>query len=94
MTAPRPTAPEVLVKAAGGRALLFDYQAGEGLPPHTHAGQAVVVAVLRGALELRVGEERHHLEAGAVRHLQTEELFSSLALEDGTRVLVTLIELQ
>lgn len=94
MTTPRPTAPEVLVKAAGGRALLFDYQAGEGLPPHTHAGQAVVVAVLRGGLDLRVGEQSERLRAGDVRRLQTREMFSSVALEDGTRVLVTLIELQ
>lgn len=93
-TAPRPTAPEVLVKAPGGRALLFHYQAGEGLPPHTHADQAVVVAVLSGQLELRVGEARHHLRAGDVRQVQTQGLFSSLALEDGTTVLVTLLDLK
>lgn len=90
---PRPVAPEVLVKAAGGRALLFQYQTGEGLPPHTHADQAVIVAVLSGRLQLTVAGQASALKAGDVRHVQSGGPFSSLALEDHTRVLVTLIEL-
>lgn len=90
---PRPVAPRMLVKAPAGRALLFEYRAGEGLPPHTHAGQAVVVAVLRGRLRLSVDGQDHEVPAGEVLHVQTTGLFSSRALEDGTRVLVTLLDL-
>lgn len=90
---PRPKAPEVLVKAPGGRALLFHYGAGEGLPPHTHAGQAVVVAVLRGRLRLNVADQVHEVSAGEVKHVETDSFFSSLALQDDTKVLVTLFNL-
>lgn len=90
---PRPKAPEVLVKAAGGRALLFHYQTGEGLPPHTHAGQAVIVAVLQGRMRLNVDDQQIELNAGEVQTVQTEGYFSSLALEDDTKVLVTLLQL-
>ena len=89
----RPAAPQVLVKAPGGRALLFEYRAGQGLPPHTHAGQAVVVAVLGGRLRLHVDGQPRDLAAGEVTHVQTDGFFSSQALEDGTRVLVTLLDL-
>ncbi|WP_161884247.1 cupin domain-containing protein [Deinococcus alpinitundrae] len=89
----RPAAPQVLVKAPGGRALLFEYREGEGLPPHTHAGQAVVVAVLCGRLRLSVDGKLHELSAGEVSQAQTDGFFSSQALEDGTRVLVTLLDL-
>ncbi|MCP2014380.1 quercetin dioxygenase-like cupin family protein [Deinococcus sp. HSC-46F16] len=92
-TDPRPLSPQVLVKTPAGRALLFEYRVGEGLPPHTHAGQAVVVAVLRGRLRLSVDGREHEVPAGEVLHLQTSGLFSSRALEDGTRVLVTLLDL-
>lgn len=91
---PRPKAPEVLVKAPGGRALLFQYQRGEGLPPHTHAEQAVIVAVLRGRLRLTVDERPLEVSAGEVQHVQTAGFFSSMALEDDTKVLVTLINLR
>lgn len=92
-TEPRPTAPEVLAKTEGGRALLFHYRTGEGLPPHTHAGQAVIVAVLRGRLRLTVEGEDTELTAGEVLHTRGEGHFSSLALEDDTKVLVTLLNL-
>ncbi|MDL2344859.1 cupin domain-containing protein [Deinococcus sp. MIMF12] len=90
---PRPVPPQVLVKAPGGRALLFEYREGEGLPPHTHARQAVVVAVLRGRLRLSVDGQARDVPAGEVLQVETTGLFSSRALEDGTRVLVTLLEL-
>lgn len=91
-TAPRPAAPTVLAKTSGGRALLFHYAAGEGLPPHQHAGQTVIVAVLRGKIRVTVDGTPHELAAGEVTTVQTEGFFSSLALEDETRVLVTLLE--
>ena len=90
-TEPRPAAPEVLAKTEGGRALLFHYRTGEGLPPHTHAGQAVIVAVLRGRLRLTVEGQDTELMAGEVLHTRSEGHFSSLALD--TKVLVTLLSL-
>lgn len=90
--APRPAAPTVLAKTSAGRCLLFDYAKGEGLPPHTHAGQTVVVAVLRGKVRLTIDDVPHEFGAGEVQTVQTEGFFSSLALEDGTRVLVTLLQ--
>lgn len=89
---PRPVAPTVLAKTPGGRALLFEYQKGEGLPPHTHAGQLVIVAVLSGQLQLSIDGKQHRLDAGEVTTVQSEGHFSSLALEDHTRVLVTLLD--
>lgn len=89
---PRPAAPNILAKTASARALLFDYAAGEGLPPHKHSGQVVVVAALRGKIRVTVDGEAHELAAGEVTTVQTEGFFSSLALEDGTRVLVTLLD--
>ncbi|WP_339097558.1 cupin domain-containing protein [Deinococcus sp. VB343] len=91
MTTPRPAAPTVLAKTATARALLFEYQQGEGLPPHTHAGQIVVVAVLSGQLQLTVDGQVHTLGGGEVTKVQTSGYFSSLALQGGTRVLVTLL---
>ena len=91
--AQRSAAPQLLVKAPGGRALLFEHQLGDGLPPHTHAGQAVVVAVLRGRLRLTVEGQPHELAAGEVMHVQTDGLLSSVALHDGTRVLITVFNL-
>lgn len=88
---PRPAAPTVLAKTATARCLLFDYAQGEGLPPHTHAGQTVIVAVLRGRVRLTIDDVPHEFGAGEVKTVQTEGFFSSLALEDDTRVLVTLI---
>lgn len=88
----RPKAPTILAKGAGGRALLFEYQSGEGLPPHTHAGQTVVVAVLRGQLQLTVAEDTQVHKAGEVVTLHSEGLFSSVALENDTHVLITLLE--
>lgn len=89
----RPAAPQVLARALGGRTLLFEYQVGEGLPPHTHPGQAVVVAVLCGRLRLSVDGQTRELPAGEVTCVQTDGFFSSQALEDPTRVLVTLLGL-
>lgn len=89
----RPAAPEVLAKTEGGRALLFHSRTGEGLPPHTHAGQAVIVAVLRGRLRLTVEGNDTDLAAGEVMHTCGQGHFSSLALEDDTKVLVTLLTL-
>lgn len=89
---PRPAAPTVLAKTSGGCALLFNYQKGEGLPPHTHVGQTVIVAVLHGQLQLNIDEQAQILMAGEVFTSQTTGLFSSLALTDETRILITLLE--
>lgn len=62
------------------------------MPPHTHAGQTVVVAVLRGRVRLTIDDLPHELGAGEVKTVQTEGFFSSLALEDGARALVTLLQ--
>nr|WP_281255867.1 cupin domain-containing protein [Deinococcus hopiensis] len=72
---------------------MFEYQAGEGLPLHTHAGQAAAVAVLDGRLGLSLDDQAFELPAGHVTRVQTDGFFSSQALEDGTRVPVTLLDL-
>lgn len=87
----RPAAPTVLARAAGGRALLFECAAGQALPPHTHTDQTVTVAVLRGNALLSVDGVTHDLPAGEVLSVTSAGLFSFQATQEGTRVLVTLL---
>lgn len=92
MTQPPPQrapAPQVLFAGSGGRALLFDLGQGEGLPPHSHRDQGVVLAVLLGQVRFEVDGHPQQLSAG--EHVATRgETFSMQALEP-SRVLVALI---
>ncbi|MFN8062479.1 MAG: cupin domain-containing protein [Vicinamibacterales bacterium] len=51
---PHGIASRVLVKASGGSATLFAFDAGEGLSEHTSPFEALVI-VLDGALKLTIG---------------------------------------
>lgn len=82
--------PEVLFRGSGGRCLLFHFRNGEGLPPHTHAGQGVVVAALAGRVRFEIDGQSLELAAGECRAV-SGNTFSSQAQEDGTRLLVSLI---
>lgn len=83
--------PQVLAATPGGRCLLFQLEAGEGVPAHRHPQAQVVVAVLSGELHLTAGEDTRALCGGEVITHDGNRPIALEAVQPGTRVLVTLL---
>ncbi len=63
-------------------------EAGDSVPPHTHAGQWVLFAVQEGELELTVGKETETLAGGAFASFDGDADISVEALEDSRALVV------
>lgn len=85
----RAAPPEILTATPHGRTLRFTFAAGEGVPPHKHAGAKVTIAILAGQMQVSTDAVRE-VVAGQVLTHQGDGEVSLLALEDSS-VLVCLI---
>jgi quercetin dioxygenase-like cupin family protein len=63
-------------------------EAGDSVPPHTHAGQSILFAVQEGKLELTVGEETEPLAAGECASFDGDADIAVNALEDSRALVV------
>lgn len=61
---------------------------GDEVPAHTHPDREIVLHLVEGAIELRVGDERHDLTAGDVARFDGDREISPRALEDSTALIV------
>ncbi|MFA9517165.1 cupin domain-containing protein [Halopenitus sp. H-Gu1] len=62
--------------------------AGERIDPHDHPDRNVVVSVLEGAIDLRLGSEVYELEAGDVARFDGAQQVSPVATADSTALIV------
>jgi len=62
--------------------------ADEEVPAHSHPEREIVLYLLDGALELRVGGETHEVSAGDVARFDGAQDISPRALEPSTALLV------
>ena len=82
--------PQILCATPHGRVLLFNLQAGQGLPSHRHLQHWGVVTALSGALTVTFGEIQT-LSPSEVFRFDANEPIELRAATDDTRFLVTLI---
>lgn len=61
---------------------------GEEVAAHSHPERKIVLHLLEGALELRVGDETHELAAGDVARFDGDQEIAPRAVEDATALLV------
>lgn len=61
---------------------------GEEVAPHTHPGREIVLYLVDGAIELRLGDETHELAAGDVARFDGDREISPRAVEDSTALVV------
>lgn len=62
--------------------------ADEAIPAHTHPDREIVLYLVSGKLELRVGEETDTLDSGDVARFDGEQEISPRAIEASTALLV------
>ncbi|WP_066411196.1 cupin domain-containing protein [Halorubrum aethiopicum] len=62
--------------------------AGESVPAHTHPDRRVLLYVVDGVVELRVGDEEHELSAGDVARFDGSREVSPRAVEAATALVV------
>jgi len=62
--------------------------AGEEVAPHAHPDREVVLYLVEGAVDLRVGEETHALTAGDVARFDGDRRISPRATADSTALVV------
>ena len=62
--------------------------AGEQVDPHTHPGREVVLYLVEGELELRLGEDSHRVKAGDVARFDGDQEISPAATADSTALIV------
>jgi quercetin dioxygenase-like cupin family protein len=61
---------------------------GEAVPPHDHPDREIVLYLVEGEIELRLGEETHDLAAGDVARFDGDRTVSPRAVEDSTALIV------
>lgn len=62
--------------------------AGESVPPHDHPDREIVLYVIEGTIELRLGEDVHRVAAGEIARFDGAQDVSPEAVEDATALLV------
>lgn len=62
--------------------------AGEEIPGHTHPDREIVLYLVSGSIELRVGDETDTLEEGDIARFDGEREISPRAITDSTALLV------
>jgi quercetin dioxygenase-like cupin family protein len=66
----------------------LELEAGEEVPRHTHPDREIVLYVVDGRLELRLGEENHELGTGGIARFDGDQEISPRAIEDSTALIV------
>jgi quercetin dioxygenase-like cupin family protein len=69
----------------------LDLEAGEAIPGHTHPDREIVLYLVDGHLELRLGDDSHELNTDDIDRFDGEQEISPQAIEDST-VLIVLAE--
>ena len=62
--------------------------ADEEIPPHTHPDREIVLYLVTGKLELRVGDETNTLEAGDIARFVGDEEISPRAVDASTALII------
>ncbi|MFC7041892.1 cupin domain-containing protein [Halonotius sp. GCM10025705] len=62
--------------------------ADEEIPAHTHPDREIVLYLVTGKLELRVGEETNMVEAGDIARFGGDKAISPRAIEPSTALIV------
>lgn len=62
--------------------------AGEEVPPHTHPDRHIVLYLVEGAMELRVGDRTHELTSGDVARFDGDREISPRAVAESTALIV------
>lgn len=68
--------------------VVLGLEAGEGVPEHSHPGEAILFAVQDGELDLSVGEETRTLVAGDLARFDGDQDISVAATEDSKALVV------
>jgi quercetin dioxygenase-like cupin family protein len=61
---------------------------GGEVPPHSHPDREIVLYLLEGAIELRLGERTHDLTAGEIARFDGDQEISPRATERSTALIV------
>jgi quercetin dioxygenase-like cupin family protein len=82
-------ASRVLARTAGGNVTLFAFDAGEELSEHSTPHDAIVV-LLDGRLDLTIGGQHVHAEAGTITRLPADVPHAVAAVEPSRMLLIML----
>lgn len=66
----------------------LELEAGEKIPGHTHPDREIVLYVVDGHLELRLGDDSHELAAEDIARFDGDREISPQAIEDSTVLIV------
>ncbi|WP_158057235.1 cupin domain-containing protein [Halorussus halophilus] len=80
--------PHAVVFDADPRVVRLRLGTGDELPAHRHPDERIVLHLLKGALELRLGETTHSLTTGDVIRFDGDQDVSPHAVEDAEALLV------
>lgn len=80
--------PHAEVFAAAPRTVRLRLAAGESVPTHRHPGEAVLLYLLEGALDLRLDGESYDVRAGDAVRFSGEREISPRAVEAATALVV------
>jgi quercetin dioxygenase-like cupin family protein len=63
-------------------------EADEEIAEHAHPGREIILHVLSGRLDLRLGDESHEVAAGDIARFDGEQEISPRAIEESTALIV------
>lgn len=66
----------------------LELEAGEEIPGHTHPEREIVLYLVDGHLELRLGDDSHVLNTDDIARFDGEQEISPRAIEDSTVLIV------
>ena len=66
----------------------LELEAGEAIPGHTHPDREIVLYVVDGLLELRLGDDSHELTTEGIARFDGDQEISPQAIEDSIVLIV------
>ena len=70
------------------KTIRLELEAGDEIPGHTHPDREIVLYVLDGHLELRLGDDGHELTTDDIARFDGDQEISPQAIEDSTVLIV------
>ena len=70
------------------KTIRLELEAGETVPPHDHPNREIVLYVVSGRIELRLGESVQELRTDDVARFDGDQTISPRAIEDTTALIV------
>jgi quercetin dioxygenase-like cupin family protein len=70
------------------KAVRLKLEAGEAIPGHTHPDREIVLYVVDGLLELRLGDDSHELTTEDIARFDGDQEISPQAIEDSIVLIV------